>query len=94
MNEMKLENFQVWTRSTYEQLKTSEVAQMAIDNPKMLLYGAGLVCLTAWLLVRAAAMLNKPRHVRPRTPDLEKPASWNGKAQRPLGGRYGSSLFE
>ncbi|KAI9645494.1 hypothetical protein NHQ30_006233 [Ciborinia camelliae] len=89
MGEMKLEDFQIWTRSTCERLKASEAAQMATDNPKLLLYGAGLVCLAAWLLIQAATMFKKPGHARPRTPDLEKPASRNGKAQRPLGGWYG-----
>lgn len=87
MGETKLEAFHLWTRSIYERLKTSETAQMVTYSPKMLLYGIGLVCIAAWLLLRAAKMFGKPGHARPRTPDLEKPMSRNGKGQRPLGGQ-------
>ena len=61
---------------------------MVTDSPKMLLYSIGLVCIAAWLLVRGAKSFRNPGHARPRTPDLEKPASRNGKVQRPLGGQY------
>lgn len=86
LGETKLENLHLWIRSTCERLRTSEVTLMANENPKMLLYDVGAVCLAVWLLVRAAKLFRKPIHARPRTPDLEKPASRNGKAQRPMGG--------
>ncbi|KAJ8070806.1 hypothetical protein OCU04_001168 [Sclerotinia nivalis] len=85
MGETKLDELQLWTRSTCERVKSSEAARMITHNPHMLLYGAGLICLAAWLLIRAATIFKKPRHARPRTPDLEKPTSRNGKPQRQLG---------
>ncbi|EDN96444.1 hypothetical protein SS1G_01370 [Sclerotinia sclerotiorum 1980 UF-70] len=85
MGETKLDDLQVWTRSTCERFKSSEAARMITHNPSMLLYSTGLICLTAWLLIRAVTIFRKPRHARPRTPDLEKPTSRNGKVQRPLG---------
>ncbi|KAF7942912.1 uncharacterized protein EAE97_006366 [Botrytis byssoidea] len=85
MVETNWDGFKLWTKSTCERLSTSEAARVVNEKPKMLLYGAGLVCLAVWLLIRAATMFKKPRYTRPRTPDLEKPTFKNGKAQRPLG---------
>ncbi|TGO23923.1 hypothetical protein BPAE_0117g00180 [Botrytis paeoniae] len=85
MGETNWNGFKLWTKSTCERLSTSEAARVVNDKSKMLFYGAGLVCLAVWLLIRAAAMFKKPRYARPRTPDLEKPTFKTGKAQRPLG---------
>ncbi|KAF7899284.1 uncharacterized protein EAF01_008497 [Botrytis porri] len=85
MGETNWDGFKLWTKSACERLSTSEVAQVVNDKPKVLFYGAGLVCLAVWLLIRATTMFKKPRYARPRTPDLEKPILKNGKAQRPLG---------
>ncbi|KAG4027435.1 hypothetical protein MFRU_030g00710 [Monilinia fructicola] len=85
MGEATLEDSYIWIRSTCERFKPSEATRMATHDPKMLLYGAGLVCLVGWLLIRAATVLKKTSYARPRTPDLEKPTSRYSKAQRPLG---------
>ncbi|PQE15453.1 mannosyl transferase protein [Rutstroemia sp. NJR-2017a BVV2] len=80
-----LRNCQAWAESVSDRVKTSEIGQQAVDNQRLLLYGVGLLSLTAWLIIRAVTILKTPRVARPGTPDLEKPASRNGKPQRPLG---------
>lgn len=83
-----LRSCQTWAESVSDRVKTSEIGQQAVANPKVLLYGIGLLSLTAWLIIRAAAILKNPRIARPGTPDLEKPASRGVKPQRPLGGAF------
>jgi hypothetical protein len=87
-----LRNCQAWAEAVSDRVKTSEIGHQAVDNLKVLLYGIGLLSLTAWLIIRAATILKTPRVVRPGTPDLEKPASRNGKPQRPLGGVFSWSF--
>ncbi|KAL3427506.1 mannosyl transferase [Phlyctema vagabunda] len=56
------------------------ILQKFTSNPKPFVYGAGLACLTVWLLLRATHILKNPVQGRPATPDLEKPAPRSFKA--------------
>ncbi|KAH7384934.1 hypothetical protein BKA64DRAFT_153497 [Cadophora sp. MPI-SDFR-AT-0126] len=58
-----------------EHIKTSPVTQKAFDSPKLILYGALLVAIVSWLLVRAIQYLKQPSYSsRPSTPTIEKAA--------------------
>lgn len=61
-----------WAKNGIEEAKTSVFLQQAASNPKLVLYGAAVFCLSSWLLMRAAQFLKKSPQTRPSTPQLEK----------------------
>ncbi|CZT13400.1 uncharacterized protein RAG0_16912 [Rhynchosporium agropyri] len=64
-----------WTKGVLEQMSLSTVSQKVKDSPKIIVYGALLVALTSWLLVRTIQYLKRPKFSsRPSTPTIEKAA--------------------
>jgi hypothetical protein len=86
---MQLHKCGEWAKQTINQDRSSVLVQNVLSNPKFVLYGATLICLTAWLLMRGAQFLRRPSLDTPSTPQLEKATSSIFKAPtRKPGGLY------
>ncbi|KAK2630532.1 hypothetical protein QTJ16_001352 [Diplocarpon rosae] len=84
-----------WARKTMEQMGSSTRVQKAAGNPKLVLYGALLLAITAWLLPRAVQYLSKPNYRnRPTTPGLEQPVGRGVKAPPRKPGEWPPMEFE
>jgi hypothetical protein len=83
----RIERCLQWAGQLVDQAKSSPLVQKPAGDPKIVIYGAALLAVLAYLLIRATQFLKKPQTSRPATPDLEKPAVRSFKApQRKPGG--------
>jgi hypothetical protein len=53
-----------------------QMNSVSITSPRIVLYGIVLLGLASWLLIRTIHFLTKPTS-EPRTPDIERRASWS-----------------
>jgi hypothetical protein len=74
-----MQEAQEWAKRSLCAMKSHAVIQELVKNPKVGVYGLGLVAVAIWLLVRSISVLKAPAPTRPTTPDLEKPSARGGK---------------
>jgi hypothetical protein len=53
-----------------------QMSSVSIPSPRIILYGIVFLGLASWLLIRTTKFLTKPTS-EPRTPDIERRASWS-----------------
>lgn len=92
MDHPRVQKCRQWAQKLVDETKSTPAFQRAAENPRPFLYGALIFFSTVWLLSRALTLLKKTKHIRPSTPDLEKPPTTPIRKfqspQRPLGGIY------
>jgi hypothetical protein len=76
----RVETCRQWVGRLIETTRSSTILHKATSDPKVVIFGAGLLAVITWLLIRATKLLTKPQTSRPATPDLEKPAARSFKA--------------
>ena len=83
----RMERCRQWAGQLVDQAKSLPLVQKTVGDPKIFIYGAALLAVLAYVLIRATQLLKNPQTSRPATPDLEKPAVRSFKApQRKAGG--------
>lgn len=78
-----------WVGQLVDHATSSTIYRNAASDPKVIMYGAALFAIFAWLLFRATKLLKETKTSRSVTPDLEKPAARSFKAPlREPGGKF------
>jgi hypothetical protein len=76
-----------WAKHGIDQAKSFLVAHEAASDPKLVLFGAVLLCLVAWLLLQAIQRLRRPSQDILPPPILETGTSSFKAPPRKPGGR-------